>query len=82
MQQLSKLVNKLSENSKQALTFLRPWYENGARTHMGEPGTALVNEINVIFRGGVFGLVNTYGGGVSGLARPRGRPFPSPEPAG
>ena len=28
-----------------------------------------MNEMNVIFRGGMFGLVNTYGGGVSGLAR-------------
>ena len=60
---------RLSENAKQALNFLRPWYKNGARTDMGEPGTALVNQINVIFRGGVFGLVGTYGGGVSGLAR-------------
>ncbi len=66
---LDRMPDKLSEKSKQALTFLRPWHENGARTDMGEPGTALVNEINVIFRGGVFGLVNTYGGGVSGLAR-------------
>jgi hypothetical protein len=36
---------------------------------MSVPGTELVNEINVIFRGGVFGLVRNYGGGVSGLAR-------------
>lgn len=66
---LERTPEKLTENTKQALNFLRPWYEKGARTDMAIPGTALVNEMNVIFRGGVFGLVSTYGGGVSGLAR-------------
>jgi len=66
---LERHPETLSENTRQALDYLRPWYEKGARTDMAVPGTALVNEMNVIFRGGVFGLVNTYGGGVSGLAR-------------
>ena len=66
---LDRTPDTLSANARQALEFLRPWYEQGARTDMGVPGTALINGINVIFRGGVFGLVNTYGGGISGLAR-------------
>ncbi len=59
---------RLSDNSKRALRHLHSWHENGARTDMSVPGTELVNEMNVIFRGGVFGLVSKYGGGVSGLA--------------
>ena len=59
----------LSANSKSALGHLDTWYDNGASTDMSVPGTELVNEMSVIFRGGVFGLVSRYGGGVSGLAR-------------
>jgi len=59
----------LSSNSKQALRHLERWYENGAATDLSVPGTELVNEMNVIFRGGMFALVSRYGGGVSGLAR-------------
>ena len=47
----------------------KAWYDNGAATDMSVPGTELVNEMNVIFRGNVSGLVSKYGGGVSGLAR-------------
>jgi len=65
---LDRNPDKLSQNAKQALRYLRPWYARGAATDMSVPGTELVNEINVIFRGGVFGLVQRYGGGVSGLA--------------
>jgi creatinine amidohydrolase len=60
---------KLSPSAKQALAYLKPWYGKGASTDMSVPGTELVNEMNVIFRGGVFGLVSKYGGGVGGLAR-------------
>ena len=66
---LATIPEKLSENAQQALHYLRSWYDNGARTDLNVPGTELVNEMNVIFRGGVFGLVRKYGGGVSGLAR-------------
>jgi penicillin amidase len=59
----------LSANSKRALGHLQRWYKNGASTDLSVPGTELVNEMSVIFRGGVFGLVSQYGGGVSGLAR-------------
>ncbi len=66
---LDRIPDKLSRNTRQALSYLRHWYDNGADTNMAVPGTELVNEMNVIFRGGVFGLVQRYGGGVSGLAR-------------
>ena len=62
-------ADRLSPNAKQALEYLRPWYAQGAATDLNVPGTELANEMNVIFRGGVFGLVQNYGGGVSGLAR-------------
>ena len=58
---LDSTPDKLSENAKQALRYLRPWYAKGAETDMAVPGTELVNEMNVIFRGGVFGLVRKYG---------------------
>lgn len=60
---------RLSANSRQALQHLRDWYQAGARTDMSIPGTELVNEMNVIFRGGAVDLAMKYGGGVSGLAR-------------
>jgi len=66
---LDRTPERLSQNARQALDYLRAWYEQGAGTDMAVPGTELVNEMNVIFRGGVFGLVSEYGGGVSGLAR-------------
>ncbi|MHC4116934.1 MAG: penicillin acylase family protein [Planctomycetota bacterium] len=66
---LDRNPEKLSPNSEKALEYLKPWYANGAATDLSVPGTELVNEMNVIFRGGVFGLVRNYGGGVSGLAR-------------
>ena len=66
---LGSTPDKLSQKAKQALRYLRPWYAKGAETDLAVPGTELVNEMNVIFRGGVFGLVRKYGGGVSGLAR-------------
>ena len=66
---LDQTPEKLSQNARQALGYLRSWYDKGAATDLNVPGTELVNEMNVIFRGGVFGLVRKYGGGVSGLAR-------------
>ena len=66
---LDRTPEKLSQDAREALGYLRPWHENGAETDLSVPGTELVNEMNVIFRGGVFGLVRKYGGGVSGLAR-------------
>lgn len=60
--------DSLSPNSKRALQYLRAWYDNGAKSDMSVPGTELVNQMKVIFRRGRFGLVNKYGGGVSGLA--------------
>lgn len=66
---LERTPDSLSENAKQALRCLKPWYEKGAATDLAVPGTELVNEMNVIFRGGAFGLVRKYGGGISGLAR-------------
>ncbi|UCF16489.1 MAG: penicillin acylase family protein [Phycisphaerales bacterium] len=66
---LDRNPEKLSQNAEHALRHLRPWYAKGAAMEMNVPGTELANEMNVIFRGGVFGLVRNYGGGVSGLAR-------------
>ena len=66
---LDRDPDKLSRSARQALGYLRPWYAKGAATDLNVSGTELVNEMNVIFRGGVFGLVRNYGGGVSGLAR-------------
>ncbi len=66
---MDRTPDKLSENTKQALRYLKAWYAKGAATDLSVPGTELVNEMNVIFRGGVFGLVRKYGGGVGGLAR-------------
>lgn len=66
---LNRTPEKLSQNARQALGYLRSWYDNGAGTDLNVPGTELVNEMNVIFRGGVFGLVRKYGGGVGGLAQ-------------
>jgi hypothetical protein len=59
----------LSNDAQKTLRHLRRWYDQGAESDLSVPGTELVNEMNVIFRGGVFGLVGKYGGGVSGLAR-------------
>jgi penicillin amidase len=58
----------LSRNAREALRYLREWYAEGAQTDMNVPGTELVNEMSVIFRGNVSTLVSKYGGGVSGLA--------------
>jgi acyl-homoserine lactone acylase PvdQ len=58
----------LSDNAMLALRHLRQWYEQGAGTDMSVPGTELVNEMAVVFRGNVSGLVGKYGGGVGGLA--------------
>jgi acyl-homoserine lactone acylase PvdQ len=69
LKMLDQQPDRLSDGAKQALGHLRSWYEAGAGMDMTVPGTALMNEVNVIFRGGVFALVNKYGGGVSGLAR-------------
>lgn len=60
--------DSLSSNTKRALQYLRAWYDNGAKSDMSVQGTELANQIKVIFRRGRFGLVNKYGGGVSGLA--------------
>jgi penicillin G amidase len=60
---------RLSGPAKQALRYLRPWYDAGAAMDTGLPGTELAEKMSVIFRGGRFGLVSQFGGGVSGLAR-------------
>jgi len=60
---------RLSGPAKQALLYLRPWYDAGAAMDTGLRGTELAEKMSVIFRGGRFGLVSQFGGGVSGLAR-------------
>ena len=61
--------SRVSANTKQALRYLSHWYEAGASTDMSVPGTELVNELSITFRGGNFAVVSKYGGGVGGLAR-------------
>lgn len=60
---------RLSAQAKQALDHLHAWYEAGAAMDTRVRGTELAEKMSVIFRGGRFGLVAQYGGGVSGLAR-------------
>jgi penicillin amidase len=60
--------DRLSPAARRAARHLQNWYDDRARSDLSVPGTELVNEMNVIFRGGVSELVRRYGGGVSGLA--------------
>jgi hypothetical protein len=65
---LTEQPDELSSNARESLRHLRTWYAKGAKTDLQVPGTELVNEMSVVFRGNVSGLVGKYGGGVSGLA--------------
>ncbi|MCF7973965.1 MAG: penicillin acylase family protein [Phycisphaerae bacterium] len=60
---------RLSKNAALALKYLQPWYRAGAAMDTRVRGTELAEKISMIFRGGNFGIVSQYGGGVSGLAR-------------
>jgi acyl-homoserine lactone acylase PvdQ len=60
---------RLSEDAALALAYLQPWYRAGAAMDTHVRGTELAEKVSMIFRGGNFGIVSKYGGGVSGLAR-------------
>jgi penicillin amidase len=61
--------SRTSQDAALALDYLRPWYRAGAAMDTHVAGTELAEKMSVIFRGGNFGIVSKYGGGVSGLAR-------------
>ncbi len=60
---------RLSKNAALALRHLQRWYSAGAAMDTHVRGTELAEKMSVIFRGGNYGIVAKYGGGVSGLAR-------------
>jgi len=66
---LERADTRLSKDAASALEYLRSWYRGGAAMDTHVRGTALAEKMSVIFRGGQFGIVSKYGGGVSGLAR-------------
>lgn len=59
----------LSEPTLQALKFLESWYKQGCRMDNRLPGTALVSNINTMFRIMSTELAYQYGGGQTGLCR-------------
>ncbi|NQV31886.1 MAG: penicillin acylase family protein [Phycisphaeraceae bacterium] len=66
---LARKDTRLSKDAALALAYLQPWYRAGAAMDAHVRGTELAEKISVIFRGGNYGIVAKYGGGVSGLAR-------------
>lgn len=66
---LARKDPRLSQDAALALAHLQPWYSAGAAMDTHVRGTELAEKISVIFRGGNYGIVAKYGGGVSGLAR-------------
>lgn len=62
------LRREMSEDARQALARLEPWYRDGASTSLGEPGAELALELNTFFRFVRTDLALIYGGGESGLA--------------
>lgn len=59
----------LAEATRQALDFLAPWREQGCRMDNRLHGTALVANLNTMFRVINTELAMTYGGGQTGLCR-------------
>lgn len=60
---------KLSEDSRQALKDLEPWFMGGASSDLKTPGASLATRISTFFRFIATPLALNYGGGESGLAR-------------
>jgi penicillin amidase len=59
----------LSESTRRALDFLEPWREQGCRMDNRLHGTALVGNLNTMFRVMNTELAMEYGGGQTGLCR-------------
>lgn len=62
------LKRQLSDDARQALAVLEPWYRTGASSSLNAEGGAAAMEINTFFRFVNTDLAFIYGGGESGLA--------------
>ncbi|MEK7684968.1 MAG: penicillin acylase family protein [Verrucomicrobiota bacterium] len=62
------LKRALSEDARQALARLEPWYRAGASSSLAKEGAELAVELNTFFRFVNTDLALVYGGGESGLA--------------
>ncbi len=60
---------ELSESALAALKYLEPWYQNGSHMDNRIQGTALVSNIDTMFRIGNTELAYDYGGGQTGICR-------------
>jgi len=62
------LNRKLSDDARQALAHMEPWYRAGASSSLAAKGAELATELNTFFRFMNTDLALVYGGGESGLA--------------
>jgi penicillin amidase len=62
------LKRELSDDARQALAHLEPWYRAGASSSLTSKGAELATELNTFFRFMNTDLALVYGGGESGLA--------------